>query len=76
MKVKSLPNFLAENGTCGGVHDQPDVSFDAADLDIGFISSEDIPFLVRILVDKGLDTDGSGFAVVSDLLVGNADGKC
>ena len=65
--------LIAENGTCGGVHDQPDVSFDAADLDIGFISSEDIPFLVRILVDKGLDTDGSGFAVVSDLLVGNAD---
>ena len=66
-------DLIAKNGTCGCIHDQPDVSFDAADLDIGFISSEDIPFLVRILVDKGLDTDGSGFAVVSDLLVGNAD---
>ncbi len=65
--------LIAENGTCGGVHDQPDVSFDATDLDIGFISSEDIPFLVRILFDKWLDTDGSGFAVVSDLLVGNSD---
>ena len=55
------------------IHDQPDVSFDTTDLYVSFVSSEDIIFLVRILVSEWLDTDRSGFAVVGDLLMGNAD---
>ena len=65
--------LIAENGTCGGVHDQPDVSFDTTDLYVSFVSSEDVIFFVRILVNEWLDTDRSGFAVVGNLLMGNAD---
>lgn len=40
---------------------------------VRFISCEHISFFVWIPVNKGFDADGSGFAVVGDLLVGNAD---
>ena len=66
-------DLIAENGTCGCIHDQPDVSFDITDLYVSFVSSEDIIFLVRILVNEWLDTDCSGFTVVGNLLMGNAD---
>ena len=65
--------LIAENGTCGCIHDQPDVSFDTTDLYVSFVSSEDVIFFVRILVNEWLDTDRSGFAVVGNLLMGNAD---
>lgn len=38
--------LVADDGACGGVHDEPDVGFDAADFDIGFIRSEDFSFFV------------------------------
>ena len=66
-------DLIAENGTCGRIHDQPDVSFDTTDLYVSFVSSEDIIFFVRILVNEWFDTDRSGFAVVGDLLMGDAD---
>ena len=66
-------DLIADDGTGGGIYDEPDKGFDAAYFDVGFIRGEDIPFFVRILVDKGFDADSGGLAVVGDLLVGNGD---
>ena len=65
--------LITDNGTAGGIHDEPDIGFDAADFDIGFVSNECISFLVGVLVDKGFDADSCGLTVVGDLLVGDAD---
>ena len=62
-------DLISYDGAGGGVHDEPDVGFDAADLDIGFVSGEYAAFFVRIPVNKGFDADGGGLAVVGDLLV-------
>lgn len=64
---------VADDGAGGGIDDEPDISFGAADLDIGLIGDEVLSFPVRILVDKRLDTDGGSLAVVGDLLVGDMD---
>ncbi len=68
-----IGHLIADDGAGSGVHDEPDVGFDAADFDVGFVSREHGPFFVGILVDKGLDADGGSFAVVGGLLVGDAD---
>ena len=65
--------LIADDGAGGGVHDEPDVGFDAADLDVRFIRSKNGSLFVWIAVEKGFDADGSGFAVVGDLLVGDGD---
>ena len=65
--------LVADNGTAGGVHNEPDVSFDAADFDIGFIGDKCCPLMVGILVNKRFDADSSGFTVIGDLLMGDAD---
>ena len=65
--------LVTDDGTGSSVHNEPDIGFDAADLDIGFVSGEHRILLVRVLVNKGLDADGRGLAVVGDLLVGDAD---
>ena len=66
-------NLIADDGSCGSIHDKPDIGFDAPDLDIGLVSSKDRSFFIRILVYKGLYTDRGGFAVVCDLLMRNID---
>ena len=66
-------DLVTDDGTGGGIHDEPDKGFDAAYFDVGFICGKHIPFFVRILVNKGLDADGGGPAVVGDLLVGDAN---
>lgn len=65
--------LVADNGACCRVHDEPDIGFDAAYFDVGFVSGKYIPFFVGVKVNKGFDTDGGGLAVVGDLLMGNAD---
>ncbi len=65
--------LIADDGTGCGIHDEPDVGLDTTDFYVGFISSEDVPFFVGILINKGLDADGGGLAVVGDLLMGDAD---
>ena len=65
--------LVADDGTGCSIHDKPDIGFETADFYGGFIGSKDLSFFVRILVNKGLDADGSGLAVVGDLLVGDAD---
>jgi len=64
---------VADNGAGCRIHDEPDIGFDAADFNVGFVSGEDFSFLVRILVNKGFDAQGRSFAVISDLPVGDAD---
>lgn len=64
---------VTDNGTGCSIHDKPDVSFDPADFDVGFISSKDSILFVRILVYEGLDADSCSLTVVGDLLMGDAD---
>ncbi len=61
--------LIADDGACSGIHDEPDVGFDAADFDVGFISGEHVSFFVGVLIHKGFDADGGGLAVVGNLLV-------
>ena len=65
--------LIADDGAGGSIHDEPDISFNATDFDVGFVSGENISFFVGVLVDKGFDTDSGGLAVVGYLLVGDAD---
>ena len=68
-----IRHLIADDGAGGGVHDEPDVGFDAADFDVCLIRGEHVSFFVGVLVNKGLDTDSGSFTVVGDLLVGDAD---
>ncbi len=61
--------LAADNGTGCYVHDEPDIGFDTADFDVGLVSGEDFSFLVRVLVNKGLDAQSRSLAVISGLLV-------
>ena len=65
--------LVANDGAGCGIHDKPDIGFDAADFDVSFISGEHISFFVRIVVNEGLDADSSSLTVVCDLLVRNGD---
>lgn len=66
-------DLVTENGAGGGVHNKPDVAFDAADLNIGFIGSEYRRFRVIIMVNKGFDDHGGCSGIVGNLLVRDAD---
>lgn len=66
-----IGHLVTDDGTAGSVHDQPDVGFDAADFDVGFIGHKGFPFAIRVLIDEGFDADGRGLAVVGDLLMGD-----
>ena len=68
-----IRHLIADDGAGGGVHDEPDVGFDATDFDVCLVSREHVSFFVGVLVNKGLDADGGSFTVVGDLLVGDAD---
>ena len=65
--------LITDNGTADSSHDEPDISFYATDLDIGFVSGKRAIDFVVIIVNKRLNADSGSFAVVGDLLVGNAD---
>lgn len=64
---------VADDGAFGGIHDEPDVRFDAANFDVGLIGSKDRAGLVIIVINKRLDADSGTFAIVSDLLMGDLD---
>ena len=65
--------LITDDGTAGSVHNEPDVGFDAADFDVGFIGDKCFPFVIGILINKRLDADSGSFAVVGDLLMGDLD---
>ena len=62
-------HLIADDGTGCGVHDEPDVGFDATGFDVCLVSCEHVPFFVGILIGKRFDADGGSFTVVGDLLV-------
>ena len=66
-------HLVTDDGPAGGIHNEPDIGFDAAYFDVGFIGGKHFPFLVRILVHKRFDADSGGLAVVGDLLMGDLD---
>ena len=65
--------MVTNDGGAGSIHDQPDVGFDTADFNVGFISHKGITFAIRVLIHKKLDADSGSFAVVDDLLMGDTD---
>ena len=36
--------LVADDGAAGGIHNEPDIGFDAADLDVGLIGNKSFPF--------------------------------
>ena len=68
-----ISHLIADHSPGSSIDDQPDIAFDAADFDVSLISSKGRSFFVRICVNKRFDTDGGGFTVVGDHLVGYGD---
>lgn len=68
-----IRHLVANDGTFGGIHDEPDIGLDATDFDVGLISGKGITGTIIIVVYKGFDADGGCFTVVGDLLVGDLD---
>ena len=66
-------DLIAKDGTGDRIHDEPDVSFDPADFDIGFIGNKGGSGFVVIVVNERLDDEGGSPGVVGNLLVGNPD---
>ena len=66
-------DLIAKNGAGYRIHDEPDVSFDPADFDIGFIGNKGGSGFVIIVVNERLDDEGGSPGVVGDLLVGDPD---
>ena len=66
-------DLIAKDGTGHRIHDEPDVSFDSADFDIGFIGNKGGSGFVVIVVNERLDDEGGSPGVVGDLLVGDPD---
>ena len=65
--------LIADNRAFGRIHDKPDIGFDAADFDIGFISSKHFSGSVVIVIYKRFHADGGSFAVVGNLLMGDGN---
>ena len=68
-----IRDLIAKNGAGYRIHDEPDVSFDPADFDIGFIGNKGGSGFVIIVVNERLDDKGGSPGVVGDLLVGDPD---
>ena len=66
-------DLIAKNGAGYRIHDEPDVSFDSADFDIGFIGDKGGSGLVLIVVNERLDDEGGSPGIIGDLLVGDPD---
>ena len=60
---------VSQDGAFCGIHDEPDVGLEAADLDIGLIRGKGSAGTVIVGVHKWLNADSGGPAVVGDLLV-------
>lgn len=61
---------VAENGSAGGIDDEPDVCLYAADLNICLICKKSRSRSVVIVIYKGFYAQRRCFAIVGDLLVG------
>ncbi len=68
-----IRDTITNDGAFEGVHNEPNVSLDTADFDIGFIGSKGTSSLVIVVAHKGFDADRGSLAVVGNLLVGDSD---
>ena len=66
-------DLIAKDGTGHCIHDEPDVSFDPADFDIGFVGNKGGSGFVIVVVNERFDDEGGSPGVVGNLLVGNPD---
>ena len=66
-------DLIAKDGAGHRIHDEPDVSFDPADFDIGFIGDKGGSGLILIVVNERLDDEGGSPGIIGDLLVGDPD---
>ena len=67
--IPMLRDHVSEDGSRDSVHDDPKVSFDTADFEVGFVSGHLGRGMVIVVVCEGLDDHGSGSGIVGDLLV-------
>lgn len=65
--------LIADDRAFCGIHDEPDVSLDTTDFNIGFVSGKNTAGAVIIIVNKRFDTDSGSLAVIRYLLMGNGD---
>ena len=71
--ISGSGDLIAEDGAGYFIHDEPDIGFDAVDLDIGLIRDEFIRGFIVIGIHKGTDNDRSRFGIVIDRGMGNFD---
>ena len=71
--IAVVRDLIAKDGMGYHIHDEPDVSFDPADLDIGFIGNKYGSGFVVIVINERLDAEGGSTGIVGDLLVGDSD---
>ena len=64
--IPGCRNLIAKDRAGHFIHDEPDVGFDAADLDISLISYEFVGGLVIIGIHEWADNDCSRFSIVID----------
>ena len=64
--ISGSGDLIAEDGAGYFIHDEPDIGFDAVDLDIGLIRDEFIRGLIVIGIHEGTDNDRSRFGIVID----------
>lgn len=62
-------DLVTDDGALRSIHDEPDISFDTTNLDIGFIGSESVAGMIVIVVHERFYTDSGSLTVVGDLLV-------
>ena len=62
-------DLVTDDGALRSIHDEPDISFNTTDLDIGFIGSESAAGMIVIVVHERFYTDSGSLTVVGDLLV-------
>lgn len=62
-------DLVVKDGMFGGIHDEPDVAFDAPDFDISLICRKDGGLWIFIVVNKGFNDNGGRSGIVGDLLM-------
>lgn len=64
---------VADDGAAYRIHDEPDVRFNAADLDVSLIRHKSGAGMVVVMVNEGLYTSGGNLTVVGNLLVADPE---
>ncbi len=62
-------DLISDDGSFCSIHDEPDVSFDPADLYVGFVGGKDIAGFVIEVINKGFYAQSCSLAVVGNTLM-------